>query len=171
VIVSLLLAILGCVTIAWGLGWGARPGRVLRTPTGDERHILYLTERLPRAAAPPPRPAPAAPPAPKIETPAERQAFRADVAEAVKAAPQYQDSGKVWIHQAYAELVKDPKYTGLTLDEFERLLVSDPVMRTRLGRADLIQAMNPADVAASNAEYRIGNRVVAEFNFIRVKPR
>jgi hypothetical protein len=47
-------------------------------------------------------------------------------------------------------------------------LVGNEKTRPHLSRADLIQAMNPADVKRSETHYVLGGHRAAEFHFVRV---
>jgi hypothetical protein len=76
---------------------------------------------------------------------------------------------KAWIHDVWEEYRKVPGAANLTLEAFKRYLVEDPETRMLLARADLIQAMDPADVARSNATYEPIPGMVAVFNFVRRK--
>jgi hypothetical protein len=98
----------------------------------------------------------------------EPETFHRDVMAAADRAPQWRESGSVFIHKVYEELIRDPRYANLTLDQFKQLLVEDPEMRMKMRRADMVQAMNPADVAVSQTEMTAGERVMATFNFIKL---
>jgi hypothetical protein len=150
--------------------------------------LRHIYGRLPKLAPPSRMPIPITPPRPikivamkpmaitakpvpsgllGIMTPAQQSAFRAEVMAAAHEVEQFYE-GKVFIHHVWAELIKDPKYATLTLEQFKALLLSDPAFRALMARADLIQAMSPADIIASQVEIKIGGKTAAEFNFLRV---
>jgi len=95
--------------------------------------------------------------------------FHEQVNEAVARVPEVRLVGeKAWIHDVHAAHQANPANPRLTLDEFKRLLVEDENRaKLTLGRADLAHRMDRADVAASETEYKIGERKAATFNFVR----
>jgi hypothetical protein len=144
----------------------AVPGRTAELRRLLEAAAAASAIRVAIRPAPGRRGAEAAPEALHRVTSAE---FRHDVISAAEKAPQWaEDSGKVFIHRAWEELVKDPKYKTLSLEDFKRLLMEDPLMRAKMSRADLVQAMDPEDVARGNIEYKSAGRTIAEWNFIKL---
>jgi len=120
---------------------------------------------------PPAGSAPAGPAAPAAMP--EPAAFQAQVEQARQAVPEVRLYGdKAWIHDVWAEHQAVPENPRLTLDEFKALLLQDENRgKIVLSRADLAHRMNQADVAASQTEYILDQRVAATFNFIRPKPQ
>jgi hypothetical protein len=141
-------------------------GRAVPAPhVGEERPVTVPSTRgevRGEAAVPPPV-------APALT----REPFRQQVAEAIERVPEVRLIGeKAWIHDVYAAHQADPLNPRLTLDQFKELLLEDETRaKLVLGRADMAHAMNQADVAASQTEYKIGDRTAATFNFIRPKKR
>jgi len=127
------------------------------------------------APVPAPKP-PAGPTVPPAAVPAAPQpaigqvpVFHEQVSAALADVPAVRLVGnKAWIHDVHAAHQANPANPRHTLDEFKRLLLEDENRsKLTLGRADLAHRMNQADVAASETEYRIGERKLASFNFIR----
>jgi hypothetical protein len=123
---------------------------------------------------PGPAPAPAAGPANRIAkhmTPAAAPAdFVTLVLQAIANVPASKrySSSKVWIHDVWAEYLKLKGAVQMTLAAFKALAVEELMLRMRMARADLVQAMSPADVAASDTHYKMGTRTLATFNFFKV---
>jgi hypothetical protein len=86
----------------------------------------------------------------------------------VPTAQRYGDN-KVWIHDVWAEYLKLPGAIKMTLNGFKLLIVDEYALRSRMARADLVQAMAPADVEASDTHYRSGSRILGTFNFFKLK--
>jgi hypothetical protein len=118
---------------------------------------------------PPPRPREPAPVSPRA-TEVPPADFVAAVLRAVAAvpAPKLYGDNKAWIHHVWEEYRKLPGALPLSLEQFKALIVEDYPLRSKMARADLVQAMNPADVEASNTHYRAGSRIIATFNFFKL---
>jgi hypothetical protein len=120
------------------------------------------------AAAGPPAPAPApaaSPPAPAAEPGRELIAEVRAVADAAREGV-FGDR-KVFISAVWDALRARPAWASLELDELKaRLVAAHRSGELVLGRADLVAAMDPARVAAS--ETRIGD---ATFHFVLREPR
>jgi hypothetical protein len=78
------------------------------------------------------------------------------------------NSSKVWIHDVWTEYLKLKGAVQMSLEAFKAAAVEELALRMRMARADLVQAMNPADVAASDTHYKMGSRTLATFNFFKV---
>jgi hypothetical protein len=96
--------------------------------------------------------------------------FIRDVLTAVGNVPMEKRYGenKVWIHDVWAEYLKLPGAIAMSLNAFKLLIVDEYALRSRMARADLVQAMNPADVEASDTHYRSGRQILATFNFFKL---
>jgi hypothetical protein len=115
----------------------------------------------------PPAPAPAPPPPSKTEN---LEVFAKRALAAARAAPNEKTSperrgarlgGNVFTHAAWRAMQGEPRYT---LAEFKvRLLEANQARLLTLGRADLVEAMHPADVAESEIKH-----LGATFNFIQL---
>lgn len=72
----------------------------------------------------------------------------------------------MFISHVWRKLARLPAYARLSLDEFKQQLVeASRLGLLALSRADLVEAMNPEDVAASQINY-----LNAEFHFVRITP-
>jgi hypothetical protein len=96
--------------------------------------------------------------------------FIRDVLAAVANVPTARRYGnnKVWIHDVWAEYLKLPGAIPMSLFAFKLLIVEEYALRSRMARADLVQAMDAADVEASDTHYRSGSRILATFNFFKL---
>jgi hypothetical protein len=103
-------------------------------------------------------------PPPKTSAPFHHQVSTA--ASKVPTSKRYGEN-KAFVHHVHEAHQANPANPRMSLAEFKRRLPESAEMRARMGRADLVQAMKPSDVAASNVEYKVGGKTVAEFNFIR----
>lgn len=75
-------------------------------------------------------------------------------------------SEKVFIHHVHEEMKRHGLYSG-SLDEFKRnLVVANQKGHVTLSRADLVGAMDPKSVEASNIHTKIGGIPSSTFNFI-----
>ncbi len=71
---------------------------------------------------------------------------------------------KVFVSHAWKQLIAVPEFSGMALDDFkDRLLDAHRHHLLELSRADLVERMDPNDVAASEIEY-----LNARFHFVRV---
>jgi hypothetical protein len=91
---------------------------------------------------------PSAPPPPPTEPPA---AFAADVLRAAGAATAgWFGDRKIFVYAVWDQLRSDPRWSALTLPAFKaQLLAAHRAGELTLARADLVAAMDPALVAAS----------------------
>jgi hypothetical protein len=96
--------------------------------------------------------------------------FVRDVLVAVTNVPMEKRYGdnKVWIHDVWAEYLRLPGAIPMSLNAFKLLIVEEYALRSRMARADLVQAMNPADVEASDTHYKSRSRILATFNFFKL---
>ena len=142
--------------------------------------IWGVTPKAPRArgiAVKPPKPGPIVPTIAKPAPVAPPRSFVELVQAATEAVPEerlytkaeHGLAGKAWVHHVWEEYQKIPGTPPLTLEQFKEALAIDPETRAIMSRADLVQAMNPADVAASLVRYVLGNFEAATWNFIRRK--
>jgi len=140
----------GTTTPSWG------PSSI---QTGHAAELAALLKAWRPAAKAPPQPAPG------------QKEFHQEVAAAIEDVPPERLIGeKAWIHDVWAAHQANPANRRLTLDEFKQLLLTDENRgKLRLGRADLAHRTNLADVAPSEEQYRIGDRITATFHFIRPK--
>lgn len=93
-------------------------------------------------------------------------AFADRVAEAARRIPPARRFGenKAFISHVWRQLHDEAAGDGLSLDEFKsRLVAANREGLVRLSRADLVEAMDPADVEASATAYEN-----AKFHFIRL---
>jgi hypothetical protein len=133
-----------------GAGKGATPEVLARRlaagavrSTGDAASIQRALVQRWLAATPAPAPAPAPHAEPTL----------AEFAAAVRAAAGRAEDRfgkKAFIAAAWRELIRDPRFAGLSLDRAKQLLIAanrDGLVE--LTRADLVAAMDPALVAAS----------------------
>ncbi len=79
---------------------------------------------------------------------------------------EYGFAAKAWIHDVWAEFVKIPGTPKLTLEQFKAVLADDTELRAFMTRADMVGAMNPADVAASMVRAMSGGYEMATWNFL-----
>lgn len=115
---------------------------------------------------PTPKPKPPKPaPAPKPPT----KPFHEQVTAAAAKVPTAKRFGenKAFIHHVHEEHQRQPENPRMSLDTFKRQLAEDTAVRAHLSRADLVQAMHPADVAKSHTPVHIGGHEAASFNFVR----
>jgi hypothetical protein len=94
--------------------------------------------------------------------------FAHDVMEAARASPtgRWHDK-KVFISHVWASLLRRGASNGNTFEGFQRRLVEAHQARlVRLSRADLVEAMPPADVALSETAH-----LNATFHFVRIDDR
>jgi hypothetical protein len=108
--------------------------------------------------------APAAvPPAPPA--PFDLDAFARRVLEAARSTPSGRfGDDKVFVSHVFRTLSVDPRFAAMGLDVFkQRLAEANNARRLDLSRADMVEAMNPEDVAQSRVAY-----LGAEFHFIRI---
>jgi hypothetical protein len=99
------------------------------------------------------------------QEPPDLPAFAQRVKAAARACPtgRYGDN-KVFIAHVWKMLQSDPDFTGMDLAAFKNLLAQANNARLLdLGRADLVQAMNPDDVSRSEVHY-----LNATFHFVRI---
>ena len=75
-------------------------------------------------------------------------------------------AAKAWIHDVWAEFVEIPGTPRLTLEQFKAVLADDTELRAFMTRADMVGAMNPADVAASMVRAMSGGYEMATWNFL-----
>jgi len=93
----------------------------------------------------------------------------AKFAERVKAAARACPTGrygdnKVFIAHVWRRLQADPDFAGMDLDTFkDRLAEANNARLLDLGRADLVQALDPDDVRQSELSY-----LNATFHFVRI---
>ena len=100
-----------------------------------------------------------------VETETDLITFAERVKAAAHACPtgRYGDN-KVFIAHVWKTLQSDPDYSGMTLDAFKhRLTRANNARLLDLGRADLIQAMDPEDIRLSEVHY-----LNATFHFVRI---
>lgn len=112
-------------------------------------------------AAPAPASAPIEPSLADLDLPG----FAAKVMEAARSSPtgRWHDN-KIFISHVWAEIQRRGWAGAMTLDAFrERLLEAQKAQLMTLSRADLVQAMSPEDVAASEIAY-----LNATFHLIRL---
>jgi hypothetical protein len=70
----------------------------------------------------------------------------------------------VFVSHVFRTLSVDPRFAAMGLDGFkQRLAEANNARRLDLSRADMVEAMNPDDVAQSRVAY-----LGAEFHFIRI---
>jgi hypothetical protein len=152
----------------WGRAGPAAPGRsrpttppiAPKTPPGMPKPATPVN-RLPDVAAP----------AIKPRGPIGAADLVRDVLEAAANVPtdRLYGGNKAWIHDVWAEYLKLSTAIPMSLSQFKLLIVDELAIRSRMARADLVQAMSPIDVDSSDTFYRSGSRVLATFNFIKVK--
>lgn len=149
-------------------------------PRGDARSVgVALIGRaiagqpalVDREPAPPPRPPPA-PPAP-APAPAPRRWTDDDLAAAVRAAARHMPAAgrfgdeKVFVSAIWRALDPDRQFPGLTIDGYKaRLLDANRRGALTLARADLVGAMDPREVAASEIRH-----LNATFHFVLDRAR
>jgi hypothetical protein len=112
-----------------------------------------------------PAPEPPHEPLPLEPTPVDLPAFAARVQAAARACPtgRYGDN-KVFIAHVWKVLQSEPDFAGMHLDEFKQLLVAANNARLLdLGRADLVQVLDPDDVRSSEVCY-----LNTAFHFVRI---
>jgi hypothetical protein len=129
----------------------------------DELRLAALRQWIdgaPTAPAPAPAPAPAIPPAPF-----DLDAFARRVLDAARSTRtgRFGDD-KVFVSHVFQALRADPRFAAMGLDVFkQRLAEANNARRLDLSRADMVEAMDPEDVAQSRVAY-----LGAEFHFIRI---
>jgi hypothetical protein len=176
----------------WGRAGGAAPGRSgarlpkigPQTPPKTPSKTPRPAPRIPAPTVPAKLPAnrldklgagriPTIPPTKPLEPrkgPMSAADFIRDVLAAAANVPMEKRYGdnKVWIHDVWAEYLKLPGAIPMSLNAFKLLIVDEYALRSRMARADLVQAMNPSDVEASDTHYRSGSRILATFNFFKL---
>jgi hypothetical protein len=123
------------------------------------------------AAPPAPDPLPAVlefqpqPDAGLIDLSFDLAGFAREVCDVAHASPTGRfGASRVFIAHVWRGLRGRPRYERMTLDEFKRRLIEANQARLLdLGRADLVEAMDPEDVRASETRY-----LGATFHFVRV---
>jgi hypothetical protein len=90
------------------------------------------------------------------------ETIKSDILKSAAATPKtgWFGDNKVFISHAFDQFKKDNPDSGMDLAGFKKFLVDN--LRGQLSRADLVSAMDPKDVAASEVEY-----LNATFHFIR----
>jgi hypothetical protein len=114
------------------------------------------------ATEPEPAPVPARPPA-EAEEPFDLETFAHTVMAAARTCPTGWFGGnKVFISHVWGQLRDEPRFAPLGLAGFkEKLVEANRAGLLTLSRADLVQLMDPADVAASETTY-----LTATFHFV-----
>jgi hypothetical protein len=134
----------------------------------DELRLAALRQWIdgaPTAPAPAPAAAPVPVPPPAPPPPIDLDAFARRVVEAARSTPtgRFGDD-KVFVSHVFRVLSVDPRFAAMGLDGFkQRLAEANNARRLDLSRADMVEAMNPEDVAQSRVAY-----LGAEFHFIRI---
>lgn len=72
---------------------------------------------------------------------------------------------KAFLHDVHAYM---PCQHRISLDAFKQAVVNDADCRGIMSRLDMVQLFPQADVQASNADYVVGGRAVATYNFVRL---
>jgi hypothetical protein len=119
---------------------GARQGKTAELGEAALRSWIDRSERsAPQASAPAPTPSLAL------------SDFARRILEAAPACPDgWFGDGKVFISRVWKSVRDDPGFAGVDLDDFKRRLVEAHRARLlELGRADLVEAMDPASVQES----------------------
>jgi hypothetical protein len=127
----------------------------------DELRLAALRRWIDRAPAAP-APAATTPPAPF-----DAEAFARRVLDAARSTRtgRFGDD-KVFVSHVFRTLSVDPRFAAMGLDAFKQWLAeANNARRLDLSRADMVEAMNPEDVAQSRVAY-----LGAEFHFIRIPP-
>ncbi len=132
------------------------------TPTPPKRGGIAIKPPKPMAPKPP------TPIKPKAEPP---RAFEELVLAAVDLIPAGKGFGddRVFIHHVWEIYLTLPGAEKITLAEFKARLAENITLRYRMVRADLVQAMDPADVAAAQTELWFGKHLGASWHFFRRK--
>jgi hypothetical protein len=132
----------------------------------DELRLAALRQWIdgaPTALAPAAALTPATPPAPPA--PFDLDAFARRVLEVARSTRtgRFGDD-KVFVSHVFQALRVDPRFAAMGLDVFkQRLAEANNARRLDLSRADMVEAMDPEDVAQSRVAY-----LGAEFHFIRI---
>jgi hypothetical protein len=118
---------------------------------------------IPEAARPVGTPAPAPAPAP-VEA-LDLDTFARRVLEAARSSPSgWFGDHKVFVVHVWRVLRNDPVFAAMGFDDFKRRLgEANHARRLDLSRADMVEAMDPEDVALSKISY-----LGAEFHFVRL---
>jgi hypothetical protein len=128
----------------------------------DELRLATLRQWIDGAhPGPAPVSAPPAAPPPHFDL----DAFARRVLEAARSTPtgRFGDD-KVFVSHVFRALSVDPRFAAMGLNVFkQRLAEANNARRLDLSRADMVEAMNPEDVAQSRVAY-----LGAEFHFIRI---
>jgi hypothetical protein len=138
-----------------------------RRDTAGELREAVLRSWIDRTSAEPSPPPPVAeadgPPAPL-----DLDAFARRVLEAARSSPTgWFGDNKVFIADVWRHLQDDPDFRREGLDAFkQRLAEANHARLLDLSRADLVEAMDPEDVAASEATH-----LGATFHFVRLPER
>jgi hypothetical protein len=126
----------------------------------DELRLAALRRWVDGASAPhTATPAPAPAPALDVDT------FARRVLEAARSSPTGRfGTNKVFVVHVFRVLSHDPVFAAMGLEGFkQRLAEANNARRLDLSRADMVEAMDPEDVALSKVSY-----LGAEFHFIRI---
>lgn len=96
--------------------------------------------------------------------------FVENVLQAVRNVPaaQLQWGRRAWIADVWREYLELPGAMQLSLEAFKARIVEVYALRARMVRLDLVQAVDFAKIAPSEAQYRIGGHVAAAYHFFKV---
>jgi hypothetical protein len=136
-----------------------------RNDKADELRLAALRQWLDQDAAGPPAAPPtnANGPPPQTDEALELKTFAARVLEAARSSPSGRFGDKVFIAHVWRAARNDPALGSLGLDEFKhRLGEANQVRLLDLSRADMVEAMDQADVHESETRYQ-----GATFHFVR----
>lgn len=134
-----------------------------RRPKADELRLSLLRQWIDQdAAAPPAAPATNGPP-PQVDEAQALKTFAAHVLAAARSSSSGRFGDKVFIAHVWRAARHDPALGSLGLDEFKhRLGEANQVRLLDLSRADMVEAMDPADVRESETRYQ-----GATYHFVR----